>query len=241
MIAIDVLLPIGAVAFYLADSALLLFGNELAFERSKRWRCSSGSSFQFGGRRIFLPNPLLPGGLLFRVCWKPGDATGMNGALDLAQLSRQTRPLRFIVYVQAFLLIVALAPVSIVFGSGPILLLLFVMFYGLSLVSIGLLVARRRALRVSNRECVVLALELLACAPLAVNIVRKLTLKASSELPWIKLAHDEFGLAELEGLESAIREQVELLLLDQEPGSEKENRLALFQSEIKDQLHGTRA
>lgn len=242
MIAFEVLLPIGAIGFYLVDSALLLFGNELALEhRAKRWRCSPGSAFQFGGRRIYVPNPLTPGASLFRVSWHASEPVGMSGSLDLAALRRLTRPFRYIAAAQAFLLLAALAPISILLGSGAVLLLLFALFYVLTLATVALLVARRRALGVSNRECLVLAFEIFACAPFAVNIVRRLTLRASRELPWLRLAQQEFGAAERERLEGAIREQVELLLLDQEPGSEKELRLARFQAELKDRLHGTLA
>ena len=237
MITFEVMLPLGAIAFYLFDSALLLFGNEFAFERrGRRWKSSPGSVFQFGGRRIFLPNPLTPGALLFRVDWQVPKRHGADAALDLVDLAQLLRPLRAIVLVQALLLIVLLAPVSILLGSGPMLLLLFTAYYGLSLVAIVALVQRRRGLGVSDRECLVHAFEMLACAPFALNIVRKLTLRRSRELPWLDIALQEFRTADRAKIQADIGEQVALLLLDQDPGSEKERRLAQLQAEIRERL-----
>lgn len=241
MITFEVMLPLGAVAFYLFDSALLLFGNEFAFERrGSRWKSSPGSAFQFGGRRIFLPNPLAPGALLFRVDWQARKQPGADAALDFVELARLLRPLRVIVLAQAFLLVVLLAPVSIVLGSGSMLLLLFVAYYLLSLASIATLVLRRSGLKVSGRECCVHAFEILACAPFALNIVRKLTLRRSRELPWLDIARREFRTADRDRLEAAIAEQSALMLLDQDPGSEKERRLAQIQADIRERLHEPR-
>jgi hypothetical protein len=115
---------------------------------------------------------------------------------------------------------------------------LFAAFYALSLVSIAVLVLRRRVLAVPGRECWVHAFEMLACGPFAVNLVRKLALRRSRELPWLRIAQEKFEVADRRALEAAVDEQVQLLLLDQAPGSEKEVRLARFQADLKERLHG---
>src|SRR3546814_1602536 len=60
---LEVLLVIGIVAFYAQDAMMLLYHDELVFERvARRWRPSPGSS-QWQGRFLFIPNLLAP--------WRP--------------------------------------------------------------------------------------------------------------------------------------------------------------------------
>jgi hypothetical protein len=174
------------------------------------------------------------------VEWQAPESTGDEAVLDLAELARLLLPLRIIVAAQAVLLIVILAPVSIFMGAGTGLLLVFVAYYLLSVASIVTLVLRRRRLRVSVRECGLHAFEILACAPFALNIVRKLSLRRSRELPWLVISRDEFRAEDRDTLLARIAEQSELLLLDQDPGSEKERRLLQLQATLRERLNEPR-
>src|SRR3546814_19339111 len=63
---LEVLLVIGIVAFYAQAAMMLLYHDELVFERVARsWRPSPGSS-QWQGRFLFIPNLLAPWRPLFR-------------------------------------------------------------------------------------------------------------------------------------------------------------------------------
>jgi hypothetical protein len=76
------------------------------------------------------------------------------------------------------------------------LLAVFVLYYLLIVLALVLLCRRRRVLQLSVRGCALLALDALACAPFAVNLVRRVTLQrsvATDALP--------FGHAALQGPE----------------------------------------
>lgn len=237
MASFEVLLPIGAVAIYVYDSGLLLYGNELVLERYQRgWRISRGLALQLAGRRIYLPNPFSPGSLLFRASWHPTEVQPDNAPPNIPELQRLTRPLRAIVFLQALLLLIGLAPISVVFGAGDLLLTFFGFFYMLSLLAIFVLVTRRRSLGVSGRHCASLAFESLACAPLSVNLVRKLTLSQSPRLSWLNLASESFSIRERLGLAACIDGQIDVLLMDEEHGSAREQRLEAFRSNLKERL-----
>src|SRR3546814_17263081 len=63
---LEVLLVIGIVAFYAQDAMMLLYHDELVFERvDRRWRTSPRSS-QWQGRFLFIPNLLSPSRPLLR-------------------------------------------------------------------------------------------------------------------------------------------------------------------------------
>ena len=53
MTQVELWLPIGAAAFYLYDSALLMWQNELVYLCAGRhWRASGGSEIRLGSRRL---------------------------------------------------------------------------------------------------------------------------------------------------------------------------------------------
>lgn len=197
MLSFEVLLPVGAAAFYLLDSMMLLYGNELAVERRDgSWTASLGSPLQFAARRVFIPNPFLPGALLFRLVWDADERTGnTGGAVDTVALRRELRVLRLIVQAQAVLLLFVLPPVSILLGAGDWLLAVFIAYYALTLLSGAAIVAKRRAYGLTARRAAALAVEALACAPFAVNLVRKISLRRSRDLAWLQVAREQFDPA----------------------------------------------
>jgi len=181
---IEVLLPLGAVAFYLFDSSLMLYGNELALEwRAPRWRVSGGMNALLRGKRLYLPNPLRPHALLFQVRWDPASAgPEPDWYPQLEQLDRTLAPLKIVVVALAFVLLAVLPPVSWFYGAGAMLLAVFIAAYLLIGAALVMVFRRRVALGLSPRRFTGLALEALACAPFAVNLVRKISLLHSDRL-----------------------------------------------------------
>lgn len=170
-------LPIGAVAFYLYDSLGLLWQNEMLFTRSaSRWQTLGGSELRLGGRRVVLPNPLLPQRPQFLVRWSLADARADASETD--PLQRLLPALRFIGVVnvlQLMLLLLALPLTAWTLGAGLVMLIVFALFYLLTLLNLALVWRRRDALHLSTRNLWTLALDVLACAPFAVNLTRKIS------------------------------------------------------------------
>ena len=194
---IEVLLPLGAVAFYLFDSSMMLCGDELALEwRARRWLVSGGLDALLGGRRLFLPNPFTPHALLFQVRWGEDTTTPAPDAYPrLEQLDRALAPVKIPVVALAVILFGVLPPVSWYFGAGAALLAVFGAAYLLVGAALVLLYRRRKALSLTPRRYAGLAFEALACAPFAINLVRKVSLAQSQWLQVESLAAAHFDAA----------------------------------------------
>jgi hypothetical protein len=178
MPAFELLLPLGAVGLYLFDSALLLYSNELLLlPRSRGWGFAEGSTLLVAGRRVYLPNPLTPGTPQLRVRWSEADPRQEQeegGELD--RFFRALRPVQYL--VMALLVILLALPVELLlYGTGIELLAVIAAFYLVTLATLACIFARRRELRVSGRSFLALCFDSLACAPFAINLVRKLALR----------------------------------------------------------------
>ena len=169
-------LSLGAIAFYLGDSMALLYADELLLERTgARWMPRRGSALLLGGRRPLLPDPLAPQRPLLQLSLRAlldGDDTGDRGRVRamLAALA----PLRALAI--AMLLLFALMPgLLYVAGTGALFLAWFACVYVVALAMAAALWRRRAAFGLSRGAVALLAFECVACAPLAINIVRRVS------------------------------------------------------------------
>jgi hypothetical protein len=178
MPAFEVLLPLGAIGLYLFDSTLLLYSNELLLlHRSRGWDFAEGSAFVLAGRRVCVPNPLTPGTPQFQVRWSEADPRQeQEQAGELERFFQALRPVQYL--VMSLLVILLALPVELLlYGTGIELLAVMAAFYLVTLATLAYIFARRRELRVSGRSFLALCFDSLACAPFAINLARKLTLR----------------------------------------------------------------
>lgn len=151
----EVLLVLGVVGFYLFDSAMLLYVNELVFaEKHGKWvlgRLESG--WQMLGKNLYLPNPLTPENPLFRTCWVVASASNERQE-DLEALRpflNVLNPLRYMTYGLFVSLLIGLPIVLLGFGTGlGLLLLLGVVYFTIS-VMLGETYRQREALGLSGK------------------------------------------------------------------------------------------
>ena len=237
MPSFEVLLPIGAIAFYVYDSALLLYGNELALERTRAgWSTSTGLPIQIARRRPFVPNPLSPGVMLFRVRWDVDPSAPTHAPLDTGGLRSALASIRILVTLQALLIFVVLPPTSMLLGAGRLLLTAFVLYYLLTAASIGILIAKRRTLRIPGRRVAWLAVESMLCAPFAANLVRKISLARSEEIDWQSISNGEFSPETKDRTLRAIDARITELLAGEEPGTPRSERLESIRQNLKERL-----
>ena len=176
----EVLLPLGAIGLYLFDSMLLLYSNELLFaRRAGRWSFAAGSALLLAGRRVCFLNPFTPGTPQFRVGWSEADTRqAQESREELDAFLAALGPLRYLVIILWVLLLVL--PVELfLLGTGIELLALMGAFYVVTVAALGYIYARRRELRVSGKSFLALSFDSLACAPFAINLLRKLALRRS--------------------------------------------------------------
>jgi hypothetical protein len=200
-----VLLPLGAIGLYLFDSTLLLYSNEfMLVHGSDRWSFAESSPLLLAGRRVYFPNPLTPGTPQFRVRWSEADPRQLGEeAGELARFFGALRPVQYL--VSALLIILLTLPVELLlFGTGVELLVVMAAFYLVTLATLGYIFVRRRELRLSGRSFLALCFDSLACAPFAINLVRKLALRRALAGNPIAFAARTFEPAALSSLIRAV-------------------------------------
>lgn len=217
----EVLLVLGAIGFYLFDSAMLLYANELVFaETNGRWIFACpGSRWRLLGKNPYLPNPLTPDDPLFRVCWSVSEPSKRQEDQDaLRHFIRALTPLRYMVFVLLMLLLIGLPLVLYRFGTGLGLFLLLGVIYLTITVMLIQTYRRREVLGLSGKVFAGLAFDSLACAPFALNMVRKITLRRSLVGDPISFAHKIFDADTFARLVNALCNRVdeELELEDEE-------------------------
>ncbi len=218
MTSFEVWLPLGALALYLFDSTQWLYANELIFlHGGGNWRCARIPAFLLSGRRVYLPNPLTPGSPQFKVRWSESDRREeREDAAALATFFRALRPVQYL--VNALLVILLVLPVELLlYGTGVGLLALMAVFYLVIVVALGVVYARRRQLGLTRRAFAAVSFDALACAPFAINLVRKLSLRRSLAGNPIELAAGAFEPSALAGLVDAVTARIREDQLREEP------------------------
>ncbi len=177
------MLVLGISGFYLFDSAMLLYANELVFvKQDGEWTFGRpGSGWEMLRKFIYLPNPLTPDYPLFRVCWVISSAPNehQEDMEALQQFLNILSPLRYMTFSLFVLLLIGLPVVVLGFGTGLVLLLLLGVIYCVISVMLALIYRQREKLGLSVKSFAKLAFDSFACAPFALNLVRKITLRRS--------------------------------------------------------------
>lgn len=172
-IAGEWLLVAGILLFYLQDSALLLYHDEVAIaERWRSWNVSASAGVELAGRHLCVPNPLLPQRALFRATWTAVDGGSDNTCLD-AFLS-QLMPFR-VGCVAAWAIVLVAIPASVLAHRPATWLLAELLASYLVTAIMGVCAWRRRgALGLDTKAALGLIAETLLCPPYSVNYLRRL-------------------------------------------------------------------
>jgi hypothetical protein len=234
ILSTEVLLVGGVAAFYLFDSAMLLYADEVIFTEScGSWSWSAGSAWQLLRRNPYLPNPLSPDSLLFRASWSLSPPTQPESHRDsLRMIADALAPLRRAVVVLLVLLLVGL-PVYLYIGLDNLLFLLALAIYLAALVVAILLFQRRRLFGLSNRECAELALGSLACPPLAINLVRKITLRTQVTKDPLAFAQERLDAESFARFLRAARKWIDEELEWEAAGSARQAELGRYRARIE--------
>lgn len=176
VLSFEILLIIGVIGFYLYDSIMLLNINELILTRShKGWFYKFPIlDFQLLRKYPLLPNPLTPDVAIFRTSW-PREAQSVNEK-ELECFTQHLRPVQLIVDVLLLLLLIYLPVVSLIYGSGSKLLIIFAMIYLFIAVILKYIFDKKDELHLSKSNFASLAFESIACPPFALNMVRRISL-----------------------------------------------------------------
>lgn len=227
------LLLVAIACLYLYDSALLLFHNEVVVEaRGGGHVVSGGSVIELGRRHLYLPNPCCPHRALLRLSWPDGGSEHWRPApwtrsrLALAALAPWTWWLLMLFFITL--------PLALQFGNSAVLLGWLLLIY-LSILAMLMQVWRhRQVLGLTSRAVLGLAVDALLCAPFALNIVRKISLRQAASMPLRPLATLLLSAAERDTLAALLRERINLSLDHLEPGSQASEALGAYLDSYKE-------
>jgi hypothetical protein len=231
----EIALPLGAIAFYLYDSVMLLYNNEVVFhKRLKYWDWSLGSSLFLFGKRLSAPGLFVPWSLVLRARW---DATTTGAAKTgpdaLATLESRLLPVRILCTLMLFLLLFGLPFTAIVRGIGPEMLAVFAGFYLLVVASLVVLIARRAELGLDNKALLALSVDALACAPFAVNLVGKVSLRAIASFDPLQFANTQCPAERNRELRTTLAARVDDLLEFGAPDERDSSALRDFAAQLR--------
>ncbi len=188
----EILLAIALVAVYLFDAThFLRVGETLVLARGRKLSgLSFGGSFELGGRRPFLPNPLPPLRVEFRISWDISGGT-TDAAPTVGEQMRKhlsaVRPVGWVATLCA-IFIVLVAPLALALHDE----LVFLGAVATSVVCAAcgglIVVLRRRELGLSGWQVCSVIFVALICLPCAPNLARAATLQrkwnlAARDLP----------------------------------------------------------
>ena len=177
--SLEVLLVAGIIAFYVQDAMLLLYHDEVVFERrGGAWRAAAPGP-QWSGRFLFVPSLLAP----WRPLLRASASTAAVDAASFQPMLKALRPLQAGVAVLGVLLLVGVPALLWRYPHPLALLALLVAIYATTLL-LAVPIWRSRATFGMERSAAAwLAFESVACPPHAINLVRKLSLRQQLPLP----------------------------------------------------------
>ena len=238
-LSFEALFVIGVIGFYLYDSSMLLFSNELIFTAKRRkWAFTSAEShWQMLGKNLYIPNPFTPSSVMFRVSWfitgseqPPEDQHRLNNFI-LA-----LTPLRWMTYYLFALLIVVLPLIMLGYGAGLEFLIVVAAVYLTITVMLVLVWRQKEVLGLSKKTFAKLSFDSLACAPFALNLLRKITLQRSLSGDPIIFAREHFDTATFSQLIQNLARRIDAQIAYEDVDSTRQRSLLDYRNTIMSML-----
>lgn len=231
----EILLVVGALAFYAYDAGALLFADEIMLEKTgHRWRVHAGSPMLMSGKRPFVPNLLAPYRPLLRLSIQALLGEERTGRSDVRHFLNALLPFKVLSVCLLVLFFPLLPLVLYRFGTGAQLLCWFAAVYLCVAAIAWHAFRRRRVLELSLREFAVLAFECACCAPFAINIVRKLTLRLAPAT--LRSCESLLDAESQQSLIIAARERIEEMLESRDPHSPQAGSLLAWRGRLASEV-----
>jgi hypothetical protein len=173
---LETVLAFALVGVYLFDSVhFLSIGDAVLVTRRERLRqVTFGWSFELGGRRPYLPNPLTPFWPELRFQWTSGSLSNTKpdvATSEMLAFVTATKPISRLAAL-AGLFIVLVAPVVLTLGSEVLFLASAGVSFLLALAACCMLSVRRKAVGLNWSQVISMSLVALLCLPCAANLGR---------------------------------------------------------------------
>lgn len=235
----DALLELALVGLYVMDSARLLYADEFVYlEVGGRWKPGGlGPSVELMGRNLWVPNPLIPGHVVLRLCW-PGNA-GHEEPGELASLYalvRALNPLRYLT-VGLFSLLIVGVPIALSrYGSDLAVMALVSLVYLTILAMLVVSYRRRRVLDLSGAAFAKIAFDSLVCPPLALNLVPKLSSRSAVRTDALIVGRHLLDTGGYQDLLTALSKRLERELGGETEGTDRHSALEVHRLRLEQEL-----
>ena len=205
------LLAAALVAIYVVDSVhFLQIGEAVVATRGGALRgLSFGSSFELGGRRPYLPNPLTPWRADLRIDWNaPTQGAGPEQiGSEMQQQLRVVRPIARLATACAALVVVV-APVALAGGYEATFAVSILLSLLCAVAGCVLVVRRRASLGLTLWQAISVSLVALICPPCAGNLGRAAAIQRRWVLPASDLQDLGFDAAKKAASQAKVREML---------------------------------
>jgi hypothetical protein len=174
------LLAAALPGIYLFDSVHFLAVGEavVATRQASLTGLCFGSSFELGGRRPYLPNPLTPWQPELRVDWTASSrgASPEQAAAEMTERLHAVQPIARLASVCAALVAVA-APLALLAGYQGVFAISLLLCFLCAAAGCALVIARRESLGLSLRQAVSTSIVALICLPCSGNLGRAVAIQ----------------------------------------------------------------
>lgn len=199
-----------AVFFYIYDACQLLFVNEgIITGHRKNWVATTNKNgVGLLGKRLFIPNLLLPHQPIYRLAWHPErieQTSTVNWKNEKTLYSLFTLP----AYGMAVALFIITPVTYYRFRTDEALLWCLGLIYYFSLVvGVGLYLYRKQ-LGLSSKQAISIFTECLCCPPFTINIVRKLSLSRPIRANFVESAFQLVDTAHWANLQNELVDYID--------------------------------
>lgn len=163
--------------FFLYDSAMLLYANEAVLcLRKRKWLVEFGSpNVTIAGKSVYVASVFALHRPIFRAAWHDCTAD-KQPAVDLATINQSLYALAPFAYLSLVAQFIFLPLVLFLSFTTENLILAAILIYSYIALS-GIVVFRKRAhWGLTTKQATALILECLLCPPIALNLVRRISL-----------------------------------------------------------------
>lgn len=231
----ETLLAIAILGFYFYDSVALIKYDQYILIHSIMGGYVSFPSrrFQFSGKFLYLYNIFTPFDLVTYFSWPSSEKRfRKRDLIGYEDFIRRLFPLRIMATLLWVLLTASV--VSLLFLTGTnLFIFLFASVYSICLVMALSIIFNKKVLNLSNKECVSLAVDAIACPPFAINIPRKIFARQEVTKTPLKFIHRVLSVKKLKDFREDLLMKINEFECESDLSVERIGSLNSFKSEVE--------
>lgn len=230
----ETLLAIAIVGFYFYDSVALIKYDQYILTHSIKGGYVSFPSrrFQLSGKFLYLYNLLTPFDLGIYFNWPSTEQRLNKKELKVYKdFIHRLLPLRVLATI---LLVMMVASVfSLLFLNGTnLFIFLFISVYSICLAIAIFILVNKNVLNLSNKECVSLVVDAIACPPFAINVARKIFMRQEITKTPLKFVNQILKKEKFEDFREKLLMKIDEVEVEHDLTKDQMESIKKFKSEV---------